>query len=112
MSISSVPLDFPRPCYTGAALANVDGPVTKVDLRAGDLWSLPGPSRWKVIICLRGVVWVTQERDPRDYVLMQGEMFLVTQPGTVVVAAMEDACIQVTLSLRTAPYRGQLPIFR
>ena len=64
-------------------------------------------------------------------------MFLVTQPGTVLVAAVEgacikgggvwknpplaetvlvtaveDACIHVTLPLRTTPYRGRLPIFR
>ncbi|HUW11972.1 MAG TPA: DUF2917 domain-containing protein [Anaerolineae bacterium] len=83
-----------------------------MNFRAGDLWRMGGHNRWRVIVCVRDVVWVTQERDPRDYVLTRGDMFLVTQPGTVLVAAVEDACIHVTLPLRTTPYRGRLPIFR
>jgi hypothetical protein len=112
MSVSSITLDMPRPYDMEAALCNVEGPVTEVNFRAGDLWRMGGHSRWRVIVCLRGVVWVTQERDARDYVLTRGDMFLVTQPGTVLVAAEEDACIHVTLPLRTTPYRGRLPIFR
>ena len=112
MSVSSVTLDMPRPHDMEAALCNIEGPVMEVDMCAGGLWRMGGHNRWRVIVCLRGVVWITQERDPRDYVLARGSMFLVTQPGTVVVGAEEDACIHVTVPLRTAPYRGRVPVFR
>jgi hypothetical protein len=112
MSVSGVTLDSLRPYDSEAVLSNVEGPITEVDMCAGDLWRMEGYNRWRVVVCLRGVVWITQERDPRDYVLTRGDMFLVTQPGTVLVTAVEDACIHVTLPLRTAPYRGRLPIFR
>jgi hypothetical protein len=112
MSVSSITLDTPRPYDMEAALSNVEGPVTEVNLGAGALWRMGRHNCWRVIVCLRGVVWITQKRDPRDYVLTRGKMFLVTQPGTVLVEAVEDACIHVTLPLRAAPCRGRLPIFR
>lgn len=111
MSVSSITLDMPRPHGMEAALCNVEGPVTEVDMCAGDLWRMGGHNRWSVIVCLRGVVWITQEHDPRDYVLARGEMFLVTQPGTVLIGGVEDASLQITLPVRTAPFRGPLPAF-
>ena len=112
MSVSSITLGRPWPHDMDAALSNIQGPVTEVDMGVGDLWCMGRHNCWRVVVCLRGVVWITQERDPRDYVLTRGEMFLVTQPGTVLVTALEDARIHVTIPLRTAPYRGQLPSFR
>ena len=111
MSVSSITLEVPQLGQAGAVLSNIEGPATEVQLSTGDLWRMRGHSRWRVVVCLRGVVWVTQEHDPRDYVLTEGEMFLVTQPGTVLVGAVEDARVQVTRPVRTAPYRGSLTSF-
>jgi hypothetical protein len=35
----------------------------------------------------RGSVWITQERDPRDIVLLKGMRFEIDRPGRTIVAA-------------------------
>jgi hypothetical protein len=65
-----------------------------------------------MIICVRGEVWVTQERDVRDYVLTAGEMFIVTQSGSVLIEALGDTSVEITPSLRSAPYRGGYAVFQ
>ena len=82
-------------------------PGTDVELVAGQLWQMNGDRRWQALVCQRGEVWITQERDFRDYVLAAGDVFIVTQRGAVVVQALEDAVFQVTPSLQAAPYVGR-----
>ena len=97
MVVSSLPVS------TGMVVRNVRGPVSDVELDASEFWQMNGDSRWRAIFCRRGEVWITQERDFQDYVLKAGEVFIITQRGSVVVEALEDAAIQVTSSLRTGP---------
>ncbi|MGD8399160.1 MAG: DUF2917 domain-containing protein [Anaerolineae bacterium] len=111
MSVSSLALSVAQPLDLGVPLRNAVGPAAEVVLPAGSLWRPDGHTCWRVIVCLQGRVWITQERDPRDYVLTAGEFFVVNQPGSVLVQAMVDARIQVTPSLRTAPYVGQWRVF-
>lgn len=87
-----------------------DGSIT-LDLRVGELWRAHGDHRWRAIICQKGVVWITQERDLHDYVLSAGEMFLVTLPGRVMIQGLQDASIQITPSLRAIPYVGDFVTF-
>ena len=47
-------------------LANAEGTVVSVDC---------------------GTVWITQERDPRDIVLLKGMRFEIDRPGRTIVAA-------------------------
>jgi hypothetical protein len=82
-----------------------------VELRAGDFWRASGDDRWKMIVCRQGMVWITQERDFQDYVLEAGEMFLITQPGVVLMQALEDARVEITPSLKTTPYKGNYVVF-
>ena len=45
------------------------------------------------IICTNGVLWVTQEGDPEDYLLKKGEKFVANHFGLVLVQAFDDpAC--------------------
>ena len=96
-----------RPYPMGMAVCNSQRPGIDVELGAGQLWQMDGDRRWQALLCLRGEVWVTQERDFRDYVLAAGEVFIVTRRGAVVVQALEDAAFQVTPSLQAAPYVGR-----
>src|SRR5262245_10088300 len=45
------------------------------------------------IACVRGAIWVTQERDPRDWVLMAGQSVVLERAGLAVVFAFKDALI-------------------
>lgn len=111
MSISAVQTDTLQPFPLAGSLGNVQSPGTQVELCTGDLWRADGDNRWRMIICQRGEIWITQERDLQDYVLTAGQMFLGTQRGRVIVQALEDACLHITPSLQKAPYVGSHMVF-
>ncbi len=91
-----------------SSLCNTRGkPSERLELRRADLQALEGDNRWRMIICLRGEVWVTQERDLEDYVLTAGDMLVVNQRGKVVLGALQEAVVEVTASMRKAPYQGE-----
>ena len=97
----------------GWAIADPDEGQVQVDLDFGALWQARGDQRWRVIICHRGVVWITQECDVADYVLQEGEIFIVTLPGLVMVQALEPALVTVvTPSITARPYAGDYRAFR
>jgi len=45
------------------------------------------------IACVRGAIWVTQERDPRDWVLKAGQSVVLERSGLAVIYAFKDALI-------------------
>lgn len=104
MDISSMAFAAPRRQVT--TLRNIQNLESQTDLAAGSLHRLDGDNRWKVIVCRSGSVWVTQAYDPNDYVLAAGEMVVITQPGRVVVEALQSASVQISLSLETSPFAG------
>jgi len=53
----------------------------------------------RVINCVQGIIWITQEGDLEDHVLMPGEQFEATRPGLVVVEALRDARLRITRSM-------------
>ncbi len=91
----------------GFTVRNVQSPMIEVDLPTGRVWRMEGDHRWRMIICRSGEVWVTQERDLQDYVMTAGDVFVVTQPGLVLVQARENAEVQITPSLKSHPYVGK-----
>lgn len=48
-----------------------------------------------VILCHRGVLWVTQSGDQEDYVLGPGAAFSSEQHGEVLIQAMKDAVLSI-----------------
>ncbi|HEY9847233.1 MAG TPA: DUF2917 domain-containing protein [Candidatus Caenarcaniphilales bacterium] len=65
---------------------------TEIHLVARHAWSseaMPGSQ----IVCMQGVLWLTQSGDPHDYILHPGERFLATCQGKVVVQALATAMI-------------------
>jgi hypothetical protein len=88
-------------------LSNLRTPDTIVDLAAGQGWGLKGKRRQQTLFCLTGSVWVTQECDIRDYVLEEGDAFVVTLPGLVLVRALTPARIGYAESMMPEPFRGR-----
>lgn len=84
------------PYAIGSTVTNVRAPTREVELYANQVWELGGDHRWRVLLCLQGELWVTQEGDGRDYLLAAGQMFIVTRPGLVVVQALQPARVQIT----------------
>ena len=50
---------------------------------------------------------MTQECDIRDYLLDEGDAFLITLPGLVMVRAMTPARLGYAESLRAEPFKGR-----
>jgi hypothetical protein len=63
-------------------------------LGAQDIERLAGIDRGDAILVTQGILWVTQEGDPQDYVLSAGERFVANRHGAVVVEALTDAALR------------------
>ncbi len=62
-------------------------------LAAQSVERLDGICPGEGIVCTDGVLWVTLEGDPEDYVLIEGEMFVADRPGMLLMQALnEPAC--------------------
>jgi hypothetical protein len=104
----------------GFGLQPLDAPIRNAEGRLGevvelgthDVRRLDGDHRWRMIICMKGEIWVTQERDLQDYVLTAGDMFIITQSGRVLIEALCDAAVGITSSLKRVPYRGDYLVFQ
>ncbi len=79
----------------GLNLLNVQKCETVTDLRDGEAENLGWTPKGKIISCLRGSIWVTQEHDLEDYILDEGESFMITIPGRVIIQALEDSSFSV-----------------
>lgn len=100
------------PYLPSGAIRNAQVEVDEaLALGPGEFWHLDGDNRWRMIVCVDGEIWVTQPLDVHDYVLMGGEMVLITQRGSVLVEALSNASVVITSSLRIDPYRGSLTVF-
>ena len=47
------------------------------------------------VTAVSGTVWLTQDKDPRDVILMRGQSFILDRRGRAVVYALKDAAIVV-----------------
>jgi hypothetical protein len=66
-------------------------------LEPGETFTLPD-ARGAVLRVVRGRIWLTQHRDPRDIMLEAGKAWTIDRPGAAVVEAQNDAGIVITES--------------
>jgi hypothetical protein len=64
------------------------------------LYSLPDASSLAVT-CEDGVLWLTVDGDPRDFVLEAGESFETEDRGRVLIYALADSRITIAEAQRT-----------
>lgn len=64
------------------------------------LCRVPGGRRGPLVVCLKGVVWLTQAGDEQDYILGAGDWVTVRRRGTVLVEALRDAQVRISWTRR------------
>jgi hypothetical protein len=63
-------------------------------LQTGEYLKIQDPAG-RTLAVLNGLVWVTQDGDPRDAFLASGETFEFDRPGLAIVEAMSDSRLAV-----------------
>jgi hypothetical protein len=72
--------------------------ITGITLPKHTTWSIDGNRCGDVITCTKGLLWVTQEGDFKDYIIELGRSFWVTRPGTVIVQALDQSHFKYSLN--------------
>jgi hypothetical protein len=86
------------------AVVSLNGRM-EVRLKKGELWKSRTNENGLSILCEGGMVWITQEGDPRDIILKTGEGFQIDRRGLVIAQALETAKIAVIQDdLRSTPH--------
>ena len=75
---------------------NKKRPVTELRLSARNTLRLEGKQQGTRITVLSGRTWVTQENDPRDYLLGCGEALEIQKNGLVLAQGWPDAVVKIT----------------
>jgi hypothetical protein len=70
--------------------------VNEVKLLTQHIWRESGDHRGQVVTCVQGVVWLTHDNMPGDYVLQAGQAFVVEQRGLLLVQGLGEAVLQIT----------------
>jgi|GEM_PF-1606542 len=107
----SVPQEVVSNLGTGTrrfALSNTQELDEIIELKAKRSHHLDWDHRWQTIACLQGRIWITQEKDLQDYVLEEGEAFVITHTGRVVIQALVDSTIAVTPKLGSPKFSGRI----
>jgi ferric-dicitrate binding protein FerR (iron transport regulator) len=70
-----------------------DGEARHVELKRGALLRVPGHRGMTSVEVERGRVWITREREARDYVVAPEGSLRLCGEGLVLVEALEDAAL-------------------
>ena len=84
----------------------------KVDLARDQMLTI-GNGPGTTVTCARGMLWLTQNNDRRDFFLSPGESFTVSRDGIALLLAMESSTVVVTApgSRHAAWLRGLFSVF-
>jgi len=93
MEIRHQVLEKNRPLRNQFIFSNLSKPEKVVHMAAGQGWGVKGKRGRQTLYCLEGTVWITQQGDLRDYLLKEGDVFVVSRPGLVMARAMTPASL-------------------
>jgi hypothetical protein len=69
--------------------------ANEVKLPARQIWRESGDHRGQVVTCVQGIVWLTHDSIPGDYVLLPGQEFVVARSGLLLAQGLRDAVLQI-----------------
>ncbi len=65
------------------------------DLHRDDFISALKTDPGTIVVCEKGILWLTQPEDPRDYMLQPGEKMVIKQRGDVLIEALSEAHLSI-----------------
>ncbi len=76
---------------------NLSSQTRKIELllKKHQLLSLTEAQPRMAIECKNGVIWVTHSGEGQDYMLRAGHRYEPKTPGSVVIEALDDACVDI-----------------
>ena len=74
---------------------SVKSPKIELLLRPHQLLNLNNSGEHMAIECTKGTLWVTSAGDNRDHMLQAGRRFVPKTNGTVLIEAIDDACVDI-----------------
>lgn len=96
MGLIDLGMHLVRPGHHGPAAQRRPVTDTDVSLARNRLCRVPGSRRGPLVVCLKGVVWLTQRGDEQDYILTAGDWMAVHRRGMVLVQALRDAQVRIS----------------
>lgn len=70
-------------------------PKIELLLRPHQVLNLDNRQRRMAIECKNGLVWVTSAGEHRDHILQAGRTYIPRTKGSVVIEALDDACVDI-----------------
>lgn len=96
MGLIELGMHLVRPGHRWPAAQRRPVADTDVSLARNRLCRVPGGRRGPLVVCLKGVVWLTQRGDEQDYILAAGDWMAIRRRGTVLVQALRDARVRIS----------------
>ncbi|CAN7720581.1 DUF2917 domain-containing protein [Variovorax sp. LjRoot84] len=82
-----------RPSRASGRVASAQPPTTRALARHAT-WTIDDPRPFRVE-CLVGIVWITQDGDPRDVILVAGETYRPDRVARMLVHALDEAQVRL-----------------
>lgn len=70
-------------------------PRIELRLRPRQVLNLDNRGHRMAIQCKNGVIWVTSAGEQQDYILHAGKSYIPRKKGSVVIEAIDEACVDI-----------------
>ena len=87
-ALAQLALGRPKSVVLDPAAADVPGQTRR--LVRGTTLAVRDPAG-RVVECVKGVLWITHDSDPKDIVLTAGQVYRAQRSSCMLVSALEDA---------------------
>jgi hypothetical protein len=65
-------------------------------VKKGDVMSIPQDAKGCRISCLSGILWLTRQNDPEDYIITADSALVIERHGLSVIEAITDCVVCIT----------------
>jgi hypothetical protein len=75
-----------------------------MNMGKGQVFRIPDSARGCTVSCLSGVLWLTRENDPEDYIITTDVPHTVDGRGMHVIEAVTDCTVCISPALKEAAH--------